>query len=782
MSWSRACRRALIPLFSTALVLGLSTPAAHAVVTKDATHLEMSCSPDTNMYSGSLSYCTFTVTDTTTPSSVPTGGIADSFGPLNFGELDSHGVAVQPIGSNDFGLYYSGDATHDQSNTVDIDFYQDRHTRTTLACPYSIGAGVPLKCSVSVTDVSASDDKTFSPETFVTLTDDDDPDVHSTCALPFSYSDSSTCTFSFHEENNPGTTHHLTATYDGQANPGDSGYLPSTGTTTIDVGPLGNAVAGLQVVAPASPTHPGVDDIDVTLTPTANTPVPTGVIDLFDHGVKFTGFTLDSAGKATLADAQISVGDHQFTIDYRGDTNYARHLYGPLPYTVNSWKTATRLTGRSGTVPAHTPVTFVAHVKTRGPGVDGVVDFFDNGHAAGERSVVNGIARWTTEFSKVGDHAVTAHYAGDSPGDPEGSRFAESDATTAPTVTTVPLAKGAARPVGTFVGSTAPNFAGVDQYTNRVSLRSLRGKWVLVEFSALWCPASLYEDAFNASVQRHMNKAGIPFVHLNVEIDGLTPGLPGTRKAAEVDRRSTGDWSPSITAKTYQEQVAYNAIMQQYVDAQAEYGSRPAVPEPEALYPTNVLIAPNGVVRFIFAQGIDGNQLQSIFATTPPMDPAVLARTDADPTLPISATLKLKQMTSGYSNLDAPSRAVLDADADHAAQWLDPVSPYRASRGPFAALGSYRQHVAAATKSGSLTTAQSSALRAQVIRVERMLWGSGVGQPLGASVSLSASASASKGAFTFTSLSKYTKASRSPAASPVHRLIKVAHRSRAASE
>ncbi|HEY8301219.1 MAG TPA: hypothetical protein VIG48_04915 [Jatrophihabitans sp.] len=73
------------------------------------------------------------------------------------------------------------------------------------------------------------------------------------------------CALHFHAEENPGTVHHLTANAVVDRN---YGYLDSSGTTTIDVGPLGTgsltpSVTGLS----GSPLYYEQAPMRVTLIP-----------------------------------------------------------------------------------------------------------------------------------------------------------------------------------------------------------------------------------------------------------------------------------------------------------------------------------------------------------------------------------------------------------------------------------------------------------------------------------------------------------------------------------
>jgi hypothetical protein len=125
------------------------------------------------------------------------------------------------------------------------------------------------------------------------------------------------------------------------------------------------------------------------------------------------GYTLPATGDIA--------GTYTWTASYSGDPNNlpANDQGGRDEQTVVSQAdTTTTLTSSTDPIGSHygESVTFTAKVDDMPPAdrtPTGEVDFFDNGEFLGSCMLSGGVATFTTDALAVGDHPITAQYAGD---------------------------------------------------------------------------------------------------------------------------------------------------------------------------------------------------------------------------------------------------------------------------------------------------------------------------------------------------------------------------------
>lgn len=85
-----------------------------------------------------------------------------------------------------------------------------------------------------------------------------------------------------------------------------------------------------------------------------------------------------------------------------------------------------------------------------------------------------------------------------------------------------------------MVGSAAPATAGTDVDGNKVDLASMKGKVVLVDFWATWCPpCSLQMVRLNALLEKYKDQG---FEVLGVNVDALREGSGGEKEKAVIRR------------------------------------------------------------------------------------------------------------------------------------------------------------------------------------------------------------------------------------------------------
>jgi len=189
---------------------------------------------------------------------------------------------------------------------------------------------------------------------------------------------------------------------------GTHGFLLvlQTGTTTALVGGQSPSVYGQPVTftATVSPVAPGGG-------------TPTGSVEFMD-GSTTLGSAALSSGVATFSTTSLSVATHSITAVYGGDGNFTTSTSSAVSQTVNQAITTTSLTSSVNPSVFGQSVTFTATVTAYGPGSGtptGTVTFMDGLTDIGTGMLdASGTATFATSSLTVGDHLITADYAGDS--------------------------------------------------------------------------------------------------------------------------------------------------------------------------------------------------------------------------------------------------------------------------------------------------------------------------------------------------------------------------------
>jgi thiol-disulfide isomerase/thioredoxin len=77
-------------------------------------------------------------------------------------------------------------------------------------------------------------------------------------------------------------------------------------------------------------------------------------------------------------------------------------------------------------------------------------------------------------------------------------------------------------------GHLAPDFSGVDQFGKTVHLRSLAGKWVVLDFCGAWCGPCQNLDGYAAEFAKEVRSHGIPFERVIVMTQNAqkVPSMP----------------------------------------------------------------------------------------------------------------------------------------------------------------------------------------------------------------------------------------------------------------
>jgi Bacterial Ig-like domain (group 3)/Purple acid Phosphatase, N-terminal domain len=198
--------------------------------------------------------------------------------------------------------------------------------------------------------------------------------------------------------------HNITAVY-----AGDNTFAGSTSSAWTHTVNKANASV---VLAPN--INPSVYSQSVTFTATVTgaSGTPSGKVQFAIDGANSgSAVTLSAGGTAAISTNSLTVGSHNITASYSGDTNYNSSTSNTVKQTVNKVTAAIVLS--SGTNPSvfGQPVTFTA-VFTPGTAT-GSVTFKEGNTTLGTGTIKSGVATFTTNSLSVASHSITATYSGD---------------------------------------------------------------------------------------------------------------------------------------------------------------------------------------------------------------------------------------------------------------------------------------------------------------------------------------------------------------------------------
>jgi hypothetical protein len=125
-------------------------------------------------------------------------------------------------------------------------------------------------------------------------------------------------------------------------------------------------------------------------------------------------YTPQGSSSASLSLTSLSVGAHNISARYSGDTNYAADTSAGVVVTVNQAASATAITSSVNPSFAGQSVTLTASVTSSGPTPTGNVVFTSGSTTLGTVALSGGTAAFTTSsFDTGGTQMITAAYSGD---------------------------------------------------------------------------------------------------------------------------------------------------------------------------------------------------------------------------------------------------------------------------------------------------------------------------------------------------------------------------------
>ncbi len=185
-----------------------------------------------------------------------------------------------------------------------------------------------------------------------------------------------------------------------------------------DLTPRGQPTTTDMTVTPDSSVFGQGIQFSATVTSSTTSDIPTGTVTFRDGPTVLATSPLASDGTASFDDvAGLPVGDHTLTATYSGSSEFATSISAAKDYTVAKATTTTGIFSSANPSTLGDPVTFTATVAAVSPGrgiPSGNVVFSDGASVVATVALDgSAVAKWSTSSLIVGDHTITADYAGD---------------------------------------------------------------------------------------------------------------------------------------------------------------------------------------------------------------------------------------------------------------------------------------------------------------------------------------------------------------------------------
>ncbi len=352
---------------------------------------------------------TFTVT-VTSAGTTPTGNVTllDSTVVLGTSSLQAGGktsftVSTLLGGQHSITASYVGDASNSSGlSSPLLQTVQDVQapTITTLAssaASIDAGAALRLTANVAVATAGAGSGSLTGNVTF-----SDGNRVLGTAAVVSGAATFSVSTLAV-------GPHSITAAY-----LGNTTYAASTSAGLAETVTL--ATTHVAVSSSANPANAGAP-LTLTATIFSTGGVPTGSITFSDQGHALGSTALSSQGVATLvvSGATWTPGTHALTASYPGDSSDAASTSQPISEIVNLANSTLLLSATTNPAALGASITFTVTATSNGGIPTGAIQFLDGTNPLGLATLSPaGIATLTTSALSLGNHSITASYAGDS--------------------------------------------------------------------------------------------------------------------------------------------------------------------------------------------------------------------------------------------------------------------------------------------------------------------------------------------------------------------------------
>jgi hypothetical protein len=172
-----------------------------------------------------------------------------------------------------------------------------------------------------------------------------------------------------------------------------------------------------STVSLSSSTNPSYGGQLATFTAIVHPNIQAGALGgsvVFSDGSTTLGAASVSHGQATLSTAALTIGTHEITARYSGNSKYLPEASAPVTQKVVVAPTTTALTSNANPAVDGQRLTLTANVSSAGPSAPtGKVRFSDGSIALGIATVNGGVATLTKSTLAVGTHSIKAEYFGD---------------------------------------------------------------------------------------------------------------------------------------------------------------------------------------------------------------------------------------------------------------------------------------------------------------------------------------------------------------------------------
>jgi len=193
-------------------------------------------------------------------------------------------------------------------------------------------------------------------------------------------------------------------------------YVNSFTTASLPLNPIPSLTNIILVSIPNPSDFGQTVDFGVAVIATKLNGIPTGTVTYKDGNNVLGTSTLDGLGLTSFKISTLSVGSHNITAVYGGDTHFLGGTSNVVVQKVH-YDTKTSLTSSLNPSTSGQSVTFTATVTAAAGTPTGTVTFSDGSTVLGTGSLSSGKATYTTKLLSVGSHPITASYSGDTNND-----------------------------------------------------------------------------------------------------------------------------------------------------------------------------------------------------------------------------------------------------------------------------------------------------------------------------------------------------------------------------